>query len=270
MNSSAIIEHTTQPVSASAMREQVGVIQDVLKNVMQQNVHYGVIPGCKEPSLYKPGAEKIMASFRLSADPEITNLSSADLIRYQVKVRLTSPSGVFVGAGIGECSSDEEKYKWRKVVCQEEYDETSADRKREKWNRGWNNNPPYKTFHVRTEPADLANTILKMAKKRALVDAVLTATAASDCFTQDIEDLPPEYRAEEPTGPKAQAVPVKSQGPAHSGGAATEKQVKLLKSKLARKNINESWLCDKFKLDAIESLPFSSVNEAIKAIDSHE
>ena len=38
-------------------------------------------------------------------------------------------------------------------------------------------------------PADHYNTVLKMAKKRALVDAVLTTTAASDIFTQDLEDL---------------------------------------------------------------------------------
>ena len=37
--------------------------------------------------------------------------------------------------------------------------------------------------------ADVYNVVLKQAKKRALVDAVLTATAASDLFTQDLEDL---------------------------------------------------------------------------------
>jgi len=40
-----------------------------------------------------------------------------------------------------------------------------------------------------TNPADQFNTVLKMAKKRAHVDAVLTVTAASDIFTQDIEDF---------------------------------------------------------------------------------
>mgnify|MGYP003149563669 CR=1 FL=1 len=40
--------------------------------------------------------------------------------------------------------------------------------------------------------ADVYNTVLKIGKKRALVDAVLTVTAASDLFTQDIEDLPAE------------------------------------------------------------------------------
>jgi hypothetical protein len=42
---------------------------------------------------------------------------------------------------------------------------------------------------VRTEPADLANTVLKMACKRAKMAMVLNVTAASDCFTQDLEDL---------------------------------------------------------------------------------
>ena len=50
---------------------------------------------------------------------------------------------------------------------------------------------------VRTNPADIANTVLKMAKKRAQIDLTLTATAASDCFTQDVEDLPEELRDDE-------------------------------------------------------------------------
>ena len=38
-------------------------------------------------------------------------------------------------------------------------------------------------------PADYYNTILKMAKKRAYVDAIITATACSDIFTQDLEEM---------------------------------------------------------------------------------
>ena len=47
-------------------------------------------------------------------------------------------------------------------------------------------------------PADHYNTVLKMAKKRALVDAVLTATAASDIFTQDLEDITANIAANTP------------------------------------------------------------------------
>jgi hypothetical protein len=40
--------------------------------------------------------------------------------------------------------------------------------------------------------ADMYNTVLKMAKKRSIVDATITATAASDIFTQDLDDDPPK------------------------------------------------------------------------------
>jgi hypothetical protein len=40
--------------------------------------------------------------------------------------------------------------------------------------------------------ADLINTIQKMGQKRALVAATLIATSASEFFTQDVEDTPPD------------------------------------------------------------------------------
>ena len=41
--------------------------------------------------------------------------------------------------------------------------------------------------------ADAYNTVLKMSKKRAHVDAIITATAASDIFVQDEEDKDPGH-----------------------------------------------------------------------------
>jgi len=35
----------------------------------------------------------------------------------------------------------------------------------------------------------MANTIVKMAQKRALISAILMVTCASRIFTQDLEDL---------------------------------------------------------------------------------
>jgi len=184
-----------QPLSVNEIKAQINIIQKVLKGVMKKDVHYGAVPGCGDkPTLLKPGAEKIMATFRLAADPIIDDLSTNDEIRYRVTVRLTAFNGVFAGAGIGECSTAEEKYKWRKVVCNEEFEEAPEDRRREKWIKGWGNQKPKQIKQMRTQPADIANTVLKMAKKRALVDAVLTATAASDIFDQDLEDLPEELR----------------------------------------------------------------------------
>ena len=103
------------------------------------------------------------------------------------------PSGDGVGCGIGECSTDEDKYKWRGVNSEAEWNATPEDRRRIKYAKpkgDWDG----QTKQIRTNPADLANTCLKMAKKRAQIDLTLTATAASDVFEQDIEDLPEEYR----------------------------------------------------------------------------
>lgn len=265
MNEKSVVAVQEKPLSALDIRSQVNTIQHVLKEVMIDGTHYGVIPGTKTPSLYKPGAEKIMATFRLSADPDVLDLSDGDQIRYQVKVRLMSVSGVFVGAGIGECSSNEEKYKWRKAVCVEEFEDTTPERKREKWSKGWNNEPAYKVQQIRTEPADLANTILKMAKKRALVDAVLTATAASDIFTQDIEDLPPEYvdGEEHAAAPPRQKSPPKKQAPPNGSGMATENQVKLLHAKLKNAGKTVEEYAAAMGVSSVEETPFAKVNDAI-------
>jgi len=181
------------PLTAAQVRAQVNLIQEVMKSVMQDGQHYGVIPGAgSKPTLLKPGAEKLMLTFHLSPDPIVEDLSTPDSHRYRVTCRICDRDGHFLGAGLGEASSNEEKYKWRAAVCPEEFDETPEDRKRKKWKKGYGGGAAQAVNQIRTEPADIANTILKMAKKRSLVDAALTVTGASDIFTQDIEDMPPE------------------------------------------------------------------------------
>lgn len=180
------------PLTANEVRAQVNRIQEVMKSVMQENQHYGKIPGAGDkPTLLKAGAEKLMMTFRLAPEVEVEPIFLSDGIGYRVKVNLKTMDGRFVGSGVGECSSLEEKYKWREVVCQQEWDETAPDQRRSKWKKGYKNNPPFSVKQIRTNPSDLANTILKMAKKRALVDATLTTLGASDIFTQDIEDMDP-------------------------------------------------------------------------------
>ena len=187
----SVENYGSRSLTAADVRAQVNLMRDVMDEVMQEGVHYGKIPGTNGKSLWKPGAEKLMATFRLAGDPLVEDLSRDGEIHYRVKVNLTTAAGMFVGAGIGECSSSEEKYAWRGAVHKKEWEATPENRRRVKYYRDGK-----EAQQVRTNPADVANTILKMAKKRAQVDAVITATAAGDLFTQDIEDLPEEIVAE--------------------------------------------------------------------------
>lgn len=190
----AVENYGSRSLTAADVRAQVNLMQDVMAEVMKKDTHYGIIPGTKQPSLYKAGAEKIMSTFRLAADPAVEDLGRDGEVHYRVKVSILSASGVFLGAGMGECSSSEDKYAWRAAVCEEEFEATPENRRRLKFAK-WQGKVEKKQ-QVRTNPADVANTILKMAKKRGMIDGVLTVTAASDLFTQDIEDLPEEVIAE--------------------------------------------------------------------------
>ncbi len=106
------------------------------------------------------------------------------------------------GHRIGEAFSAESKYQWRSVVCDEEWNEIPKDRCRTKWKKG--NNGAYVVRQVRAEMEDLVNTVLKVAKKPAQIDTVLTVTAASDIFAQDLENLieggmdPAEHEGQKP------------------------------------------------------------------------
>lgn len=194
-------------MTAADVRDHVNLIQTVMKAVMVEDTHYGVIPGCKLPSLYKAGSEVLLTTFRIAVSLVVEDLSTPDSIRYRVHAIGTHQgSGIVVGEGIGECSSDEGKYKWRRCYIQKEFDATPESRRRIKFAQYKGDSRVTETMEVRVDPADVANTVLKMAKKRAQVDLTLTATAASDCFAQDVEDLPEELQ---PKATPEKATPTK-------------------------------------------------------------
>ena len=266
-----IIEHELVPQTAKAIRTQVNAIQEVLHAVMKKDVHYGIIPGTQKPTLYKAGAEILLTTFRIAVDPEIEDLSTDDEIRYRVKLRgianaethLGNVTGHIVGAGVGEASTDEEKYRWRACHGEGEWNATDPDRRRIKWGSKWGQNQGERieteTRQIRTQPADLANTVLKMAKKRAQIDLCLTALSASDVFDQDLEDLPSEI-VQGQVSPKAQSAPPRSSG---GNGLATDKQVGLLRAKIANGPISEVELCAAMEVAALEQMPFAKVNDAL-------
>ena len=219
----AVVREESHPMTAMGVVAQVRLIQEVMQSVMKENTHYGIIPGCQKPSLWKPGAEKLLVTFRIGSKPIVEDLSTPDCARYRVtREGFSIYTGVSVGSAVGECSSDEEKYKWRGSVCEAEYEATPEDRRRLKYKRDGTT-----IKQIRTNPADVANTVLKMADKRGYVALSLNVTAAGDIFTQDIEDLPAEVAAavvgnekpEPPSGPKPKAA-----APSPSGDVISEKQ----------------------------------------------
>lgn len=207
LHEQGIVVREPETLTAREIRAQVNLVQEVMQAVMKNGSHYGKIPGCGEkPSLLKPGAEKLASTFRLAIEPEITDLSTKDSARYMIKAKITHQiTGAFLGAGVGECSSSEEKYCWRNSVCDEEFNDTPEDRRRIKYKNAYGKIAKVK--QVRTNPADIANTVLKMAKKRALIDGILTVTGASDIFTQDIEDMPEEFLDKREPKPQASTPP---------------------------------------------------------------
>ena len=179
------------------------VVQDILEQVMQSGVHYGKIPGCGDrPSLLKPGAEAISSTFQLSPRYQInkTDLGSGHR-EYEIVCDLYALNGAFVGSGVGSATTMEGKYRFRKgeQTCPECGKATIIKGKKE-YGGGWlcyqkkggcgskfpDGDPRIENQNMgqveHDNPADYYNTVLKMGKKRAFVDAILTTTGASARF----------------------------------------------------------------------------------------
>ncbi len=182
-----------QALSVAHMQSRSELVRQVMANVLEDGKDYGRIPGTDKPTLYKPGAEKLCLTFALApSEPQVEDLSTCEAIRYRVQVPIKNVDDRVLAVGIGEASTDEEKYRWKRPVCDEEFDEAPTTQRRTKWAKG--RDGAYQVKQIRTSPADLANTVLKMAHKRALIAATLMATGASSVFNQDLEDFTKELQ----------------------------------------------------------------------------
>jgi hypothetical protein len=167
---------------------------------MVEGVDFGAIPGTGDKKvLLKPGAEKLAEVYGYAPEIEIEERkeewqAQPPFFHYIAKARLVKKStGVVVAEGVGSCNSMETKYRYR-------WENNWHDTKPE--GDGWVQKPKrngggffWSRRVINEDTADLANTILKMAKKRALVDATLSATRSSELFTQDLDDFTPESDA---------------------------------------------------------------------------
>ncbi|MHB8064564.1 MAG: hypothetical protein ACYDG2_18345 [Ruminiclostridium sp.] len=178
-------------ITLKEARKRIDTLKKFVNELMMPGIDYGLVPGINKFTLLKSGAEKIADAYGLSKRVEVTNRLedwSRNIFHYEVKVILISKStGTIEAEGIGGCNSKESAYK-----------EQSGH--------------------------DVINTILKMAKKRAFIDAVLTATRSSDLFTQDVEEMEWLWNKES-KGSTGQSIP------------ATRKQLSFIFSIVEQKRI---------------------------------
>lgn len=210
---------TLQTSQSAAIMRPAATLASVIESQKERNeliqksfiekIHFGKIPGTDKPTLYQNGAASVTGwylcypQYKILSeehDPNRVNeyfgnewkwdQEAGRKVKQKSKTKQTSTgyhvyriecqivhrgTGQIVGTGVGACATSEEKYISR--------------------------------------PNDLENTILKMAKKRAFVDAALITFSLGELFTQDVEDLPEDFLnygsdRQEPKGqpqPKKQA-----------------------------------------------------------------
>lgn len=159
-------------ITLAEAKQRIAMLQQFVKDMMVPGQDYGIIPKCDKPSLFKAGAEKLTDIFGFSKHVEVINRVEdwdKGLFHYEVKATLINKrTGHIEAEGVGSCNNREKKY-------------------------------------AASPPCNIINTILKMAKKRAFIDAVLSATRSSGLFSQDLEDLEDmEIQAAKPNNPSSQ------------------------------------------------------------------
>ena len=226
--SGEIVQAITPKMAVERAVNQVRIVQAVMKEVMQRDTHFGHIPGTPENKdvLYQAGADTLCLAFGFTSEPEpveIVELPNGHR-EYKAKVKLVHrQTGGVVSFAEGSCSTMESKYRWRGArgkpcpKCKENamkparadwgggyYCDSKSGGCGEKYKAGTQEAKALDAIKIegRQENPDIAdvyNTCLKMAQKRAYVAAVIRATGASDLFTQDLEDGTPadEYRQQQ-------------------------------------------------------------------------
>jgi hypothetical protein len=181
------------------------------KEVLKEGIDYGVIPGTKQRTLLKPGAEKLSTLFDMRPSFPLQDKTEdweGGFFYYRYRCDLVTAQGEFIASAEGSCNTKEKKYRWRVQArkCPTCNNETIIKGK-EEYGGGWlcfkkkggcgfkfkdGDQSIERQTVGRIENPDVydqVNTVQKMAQKRALVAAVLVATGASEFFTQDLEDI---------------------------------------------------------------------------------
>jgi hypothetical protein len=228
------------------MRRGLDRMQEVVREILEEDRDYGRVKGIDRPFLFQAGAELLANFYGLAIRHEVDRIvrradDSPDIPPYEFHCRsyvhLGSFDGPIVAMGYGEANPYEERYRyrWQKPTCpacgREGLIQGRPDGKLAgKWwcpgreggcNRTFEPNAKDENGEDLIKPRrkventdiwGLAETILQMAVKRSLVAAVRRATGTSGLFTQDPDSPSVEAQASEvPTPPEPPVVEVVEQ-----------------------------------------------------------
>jgi hypothetical protein len=197
------------------------LINAALKDHLQENVHFGKIPGTDKKVLLKTGADTLASLFqlRLSFQREVVDHEGGHR-EVVIKCVVANRDGEPISEAHGSCSTLEPRYRYRNAdrVCPEC---GAAAIKASKHRPGFycfkkiggcgatffpedervTSQPVGKV--PTADPAEYYNTVLKMAEKRAETGAIIRVTGCGDIFSQDVESLPDfaEHFVEDPASP---------------------------------------------------------------------
>jgi len=293
-----IIEHSTSlampEMDVETAVERFKQLGQFVKTIMRPGTDYGVIPGTPKPTLLKPGAEKLSTFFGLTKEEQILsqemdwtgqNNGGEPFFYFHYLIRL-SRNGRLVAEADGSANSWESKHRYRQgeykcPACGKETIRKSKEDKGGGWycwsklggcGKQWPKGD--KTIEGQDvgkkknpDPADLVNTIQKMAYKRALVAATLVAVNASEYFTQDIEDLP-EFTPPEP--PPLPPAPEKKGGKDKPSvpvivvmDYATQDQLNEIESLAPKAQIGIMKILEKYKVGTLSMLTREQANSTL-------
>lgn len=131
-------------------------IEAIIAEHLRAGIDYTTLMKCNNKSvLLKGGAEHLASLFGFRTKSEIVHrefLPDTKFLLYEVSTTVYNSEGDIVAVGLGSANTLETRY-------------------------------------IKQGLAMSANTVLKMARKRSYVDAILSASSVSRIFTQDIEEL---------------------------------------------------------------------------------
>jgi hypothetical protein len=192
---------TVSPDLIRQTTQQIALLQEMVRSNLTANIDYGRIPGTPQACLWDPGASMIINSFNCRIGErrvlkfEDTNEKIAVCLEIPLVSRVT---GEEVASGVGAASTFETKYKYRWVTADEaglDQETLATFKKRER-----NGRTEYRVENP--EHGELLNTCLKMASKRAEVDAAESlpgvSTALRHMFAGGAPQSPQGQPAQKP------------------------------------------------------------------------